>query len=55
MKKIIAYFVSVLIGSLSLSLLEKTALNNWLARGIGALVAVVMIVIMYKYYLKESL
>lgn len=44
---LIALFVSVGIGTFIYKVLERTEINVWLARGIGALVSVVICLVCY--------
>lgn len=53
-KKIILIVVSVGVGSFISNILEKTEINVWLARGIGALVAVIIGLLLYYLLIKKS-
>lgn len=53
-KKIILLVVSVAVGSFVDQILEKTEINIWLARGIGALVTGIMALILYYLWIKKS-
>ena len=52
-KWIIMIVVSVGVGTfIDVNVLEKVALNVWLSRGIGCLVAVVVALILHRFLLK---
>lgn len=53
-KKIIIIIVSVGIGFFVCDVFENTALNIWLARGIGALVTAIAALIFYHFFIQES-
>lgn len=54
LKKIILFIVSVGIGSFVTNVLEKTELNVWLSRGVGAIVAVIVAVLLYYLWINKS-
>lgn len=53
-KKIVLLVVSVGVGSFVSEILEKTDINVWLARGIGALVTVIIALLLYYLLIKKS-
>lgn len=51
LKKIILYVVSAGVGSFVCEILGKTPMNVWFARGIGAVVAVIVAILLYKFWI----
>lgn len=51
LKKIILYVVSSGIGTFACKILETTPMNVWIARGVGCTVAVLVALLMYKYWI----
>ncbi|MCQ4022378.1 MULTISPECIES: hypothetical protein [unclassified Ruminococcus] len=55
LKWMIMIVVSVGVGTfIDVNLLEKVALNVWLSRGFGCLIAVVVALLMHRFLLKEK-
>lgn len=53
-KKCFAYLIAIGIGTFVLNVLEKTPMNVWSARGIGALISVIVILILYKKWFNNK-
>jgi len=54
-QKIIFYVASSGIGTFVCNVLEKTPMNVWSARGIGCVVAVMVALLLYNFWLKKEL
>lgn len=54
-KKIILVILSVGIGSYITTVLEQIEMNVWIARTCGALTTVVIALLLYKFYLNNSI
>lgn len=53
LKKIILFIVSAGVGTFACQILEKLPVNVWLARGIGAVVAVIVVLLLYKLWIRN--
>ncbi|PJK16172.1 hypothetical protein CQS04_09670 [Chryseomicrobium excrementi] len=48
---LLVIFISAGVGIFSNQILENIQLNVWVARGIGCIVAVIVALLMYKYFM----
>ncbi len=54
LKKIIFYVVSAGVGTFVCNVLENIAINEWLARGIGCVFAVLAAIFLYNVWMKKG-
>lgn len=54
LKEILLYVVSAGVGTFICKILEKTPMNVWFARGIGCMISVAVVLLLYKVWMKKA-
>lgn len=53
LSRILLFIISAGVGTFVCQLLEKSPMNVWLARSIGGVVAVIVVLLLYKFWIKR--